>query len=215
MPSLEVQWMSGHLTLVTEAQQSMSWMYNTAFIFSISFYYLSALLCIHYSFFLSWPWTPIQGPMDIQRVPKIPGCVPPIWGVFSVHLYCTSGWKALPFSFFHKDASYTRHSVALGKAARNHISHTWLHQQTGCMAQALIPKLYPPKRAALWRVSPPTTNLCLTSPLGLQRIPFLHLITPVSLCLCKLGTVLSISGHIQWPVIDSFFLAISKKNVFK
>lgn len=161
--------------------------------------------------FLSWPWTPIQGPMDIQRVLKIPGCVPPAWGVFSVHLYCTPGCEAPPFSFFQeKDASCPWHSATLDKEARNHISHTWLHQQTECMAQELILKLYLPKRTALWRVPSPTTNLCLSRPLVFQRIPFSPpYYTSVSL-LCKAGTVLSISDHIQWPVIDSFFLAISK-----
>lgn len=177
----------------------MSWMYNAAFVFFHLFLlFISSSL---YTWLILFKLA--MNPLDIQRVPKIPGCVPPIWGVSSVHLYCTSGWKTQPFSFFHKDASYTWHSVTLGKEARNYISHTWHHQQAGCMAQALVPKLYPP-----------TTNLCLSSTLGLQRIPFLHLITPVSLCLCKLGTVLSISNHIQWPDVDSFFLAISK-NVFK
>lgn len=127
-------------------------------------------------FFLSWPWTPIQGPMDIQRVPKIPGCVPPIWGVSSVHLYCTSGWKAQPFSFFHKDASYTWHSVTLGKAARNHISHTWHHQQAD---------VWPKHLFANFTLPPPTS--AFQAPWDFREYPFSTLLHQCPFAYANLG----------------------------
>lgn len=101
-------------------------------------------------------------------------------------------------------ASCTWHPVTLGKEERKPISHT-----------STIPKLYPPRRAPLWGVwfshLPPPTS-AFQGHWDFREYPFLHLIAPASLCLntWKLGTVLSISNHIQWPVIDSFFLAISK-----
>lgn len=150
----------------------MSWMYNAAFVFFHLFLlFISSSL---YTWLILFKLA--MNPLDIQRVPKIPGCVPPIWGVSSVHLYCTSGWKVQPFSFFHKDASYTWHSVTLGKEARNHISHTWHHQQAGCMAQALVPKLYPP-----------TTNLCLSSPLDCREYPFSTLLHQCPFAYANLG----------------------------
>lgn len=175
--------------------------------------------------FLSWSQTSIQGAMDIQRVPKIPetnvhmllpGCAPPIWGVFSVRLYCTSECKALAFSFFLKDASYTWHVVTLGKEERNPISPTRMALVSG---PDVWPSPYPqalPSQKGSGVRSSPTTNLCLPSPKGFQRTPFCppyHTSIPLLIYMDNWGSsehFWSYSMPCYWQFLFSNF-----KNVFK
>lgn len=122
----------------------------------------------------------------IQRVPKIPGCIPPTWGVFSVHLYCTPGCKAPPFSFFHKDASYPWHSVTLGKEAGiTSLTHGFINRPyvrpKRIFSNFTLPKGQPSGQ------SPPTTNLCLSSPWDFREFPFSTLLHQCPFAYVNLG----------------------------
>ena len=93
------------------------------------------------------------------------------------------------------------------------------YQQAGSMAQTHIPKWDPPH--SLWEVGfghlPPLLPLP-SKPPDFGEYPFLYLSTSVTPCLYiwNFWTVLSVSDHIQWPVVNRFwgffFLASSKMS---